>query len=509
MRRVCAGILTVLLCAAVFTGCTGLFPFFPQGGENSEASNDVSAAEESSGESESAGEFPEDIPLVTMPPESGDSSDAPEEEQAGSAEDTAMYSSYLDDLAAHKDRILGYDWQITDLDGDRRFDRETGSNKKPVALCDVTGSGTPELLYFYADPDGDGSTWKANLRVLTYEDEELRVLYDELLDAQVAGGIYYALFTTKEGALWVMTDYGDEDWCTQYDLFDREGNGIYRETKLLRKSFAEFDGEKGEYTGERQEYEVDGAEASLEEYGAEVLKLYASIGDILLYSGPNEEGLLTLIGEKGTLSMSYEEAEKKLIDRGAVPGEGAAAPGGTGSSSSGGSPESDAAPSGIPGDYYFPSGVGGWSTEMHINEDGSMYGYFHDSDMGSTGDDYPYGTVYLCSFTGRFSDFMEVDEKTRSMVLKELSVETPEGTEWIENGVRYVATYPYGVSSDCEAGDRGFMIYLKGSKVSDLPEEYVEWVRMATLWDPSNEPEVPFTGIYNVAEETGFFSAAG
>ena len=42
--------------------------------------------------------------------------------------------------------------------------------------------------------------------------------------------------------------------------------------------------------------------------------------------------------------------------------------------------------------FEFSSGVGAWSTELTMLEDGTFWGNFHDSEMGETGEGYPNGT---------------------------------------------------------------------------------------------------------------------
>ena len=54
-------------------------------------------------------------------------------------------------------------------------------------------------------------------------------------------------------------------------------------------------------------------------------------------------------------------------------------------------------------EWSFSSGAGAWSTELYIQTDGSFSGDFHDSDMGDCTDEYPYGTLYFCAFSGRMS----------------------------------------------------------------------------------------------------------
>ena len=62
--------------------------------------------------------------------------------------------------------------------------------------------------------------------------------------------------------------------------------------------------------------------------------------------------------------------------------------------------------------WTFASGAGGWSTDLWILPDGTFCGEFHDSEMGELADEYPDGTVYLCSFNGRLSFTEQADENT-------------------------------------------------------------------------------------------------
>lgn len=80
-------------------------------------------------------------------------------------------------------------------------------------------------------------------------------------------------------------------------------------------------------------------------------------------------------------------------------------------------------------EFFFASGAGGWSTVLYINKDGSFYGNYHDSDMGSMGEGYPHGTIYYCDFTGRFSAPVQVNDYTYSMQIEELTYARDAGTE--------------------------------------------------------------------------------
>ena len=52
-------------------------------------------------------------------------------------------------------------------------------------------------------------------------------------------------------------------------------------------------------------------------------------------------------------------------------------------------------------EWSFLSGVGGWSTDLHVAADGSFTGEFHDGELGETGENYPNGTIitqqYYCA----------------------------------------------------------------------------------------------------------------
>ena len=106
--------------------------------------------------------------------------------------------------------------------------------------------------------------------------------------------------------------------------------------------------------------------------------------------------------------------------------------------------------------FEFSSGVGAWSTELT-------------SEMGETGENYPDGTLYGCSFHGQFSDPEPVDEHAWTV---NLSVEQDEGQvpEAIEDGIRYVTAAPYGLEKA-----QTVTVFLPGTPVDRLPEGFMIW----------------------------------
>ena len=150
--------------------------------------------------------------------------------------------------------------------------------------------------------------------------------------------------------------------------------------------------------------------------------------------------------------------------------------------------------------FYFSSGVGAWGTELSIHEDGSFEGSFHDTDMGSTGEGYPHGTVYMSNFSGQLGDPEKVNEYTYSASILDMELEKEDGTSEIIDNIRYVYSEPYGLE-----GTDYVLFYLPGAPLSELPQEFLSWVRYADL-NVEEDTELSFVGLYNEATESGFSS---
>lgn len=151
----------------------------------------------------------------------------------------------------------------------------------------------------------------------------------------------------------------------------------------------------------------------------------------------------------------------------------------------------------LPESFFFSSGAGAWSTLLQVKEDGYFTGEYHDSEMGSTGEGYPHGSVYICKFEGKFSQPVKLDDCTYSMKLETLETEGSVGESYIEDSIRYVYSEPYGMN-----GGEEFMLYLPGCRIEDLPEPFVSWSHV--LWENPDAEIMTCYGIYNVNAETGF-----
>lgn len=154
--------------------------------------------------------------------------------------------------------------------------------------------------------------------------------------------------------------------------------------------------------------------------------------------------------------------------------------------------------------YSFSSGVGGWGTDLSINPDGTFSGSYSDSDMGSTGEGFPNGTLYYCEFNGRFSHPVYVDEYTYTTEIEELYYsDEPEKEKIEDDGVRYISSTAYGLD---EA--KTIYIYKPGKPYTELPEGYVWWVNAPTggTIEEDRHGEMENYGIYNENADCGFIS---
>ena len=148
------------------------------------------------------------------------------------------------------------------------------------------------------------------------------------------------------------------------------------------------------------------------------------------------------------------------------------------------------------GGFYFSSGAGAWATGLHVETDGSFTGSYSDADMGDGGPGYPYGTYYLCDFSGKFSKPRKIGPYMYTMTLEYITLEETPGKVVYEDGMKLVYTEPYGL----EDGEE-FILYLPGMPVSELDEEILYWFHLYGDVDT-----LPMYGIHNVNTGDAFAS---
>ncbi len=135
---------------------------------------------------------------------------------------------------------------------------------------------------------------------------------------------------------------------------------------------------------------------------------------------------------------------------------------------------------------------------LDIRPDGSFEGEYFDSDMGSMGETYPNGTVYLCDFKGQFTEPEKIDAYTYAVRIASMEYKNTAGTEEIKDGIRYCYSDVYGL----DGADR-ILIHLPGTPLQSLPEELRGWIGYYDL-SSSEETELSFYVLDNENQQYGF-----
>ena len=153
----------------------------------------------------------------------------------------------------------------------------------------------------------------------------------------------------------------------------------------------------------------------------------------------------------------------------------------------------------MPSKFVFTAGVSAWATELDLNSDGTFKGVYHDLEMWDSGEEYPNGTVSIREFSGKFSKPKKINDYTYSMHLEYLNKEGVPGNQYYENGFRYiVVSKAYGFDNAEE-----FLIYLPGTPISSLPEDFLSWLNFTTMIKGDTIP-TENCGLYNVNGKEGF-----
>ena len=221
--------------------------------------------------------------------------------------DTDALAAYLTLLEQERSRIEGYTWQM----GYYGYGVRTPDQvPHPVVIRDVWGDDAPELIYVRKD-----SEYAARMRILTWEDGQVRELYSAQCDVQVAGGERYYLYQLgDEKALHIYISTGDEWWSnTYYDFAPTAERTMERVKHLERISHP------GEIVGNVltfvNEYTLDGQTVTEDEFTARETQIQADTSCILLYNTGSGDFAKDYVAQNGCPAMTCEEAIAWLRDR--------------------------------------------------------------------------------------------------------------------------------------------------------------------------------------------------
>jgi len=231
------------------------------------------------------------------------------EEQSPKKENTgldirAIYSAYLKLLQEKQKDIEAYTWQVYEEDQDGM---PLSVETKGIAIADVYGDSTPELLFIDAEENnGEGTAIRANLHIYSFQDgKPVEMAKKENLDYQVGGGAVYNIFLTeKDKRLYLeQIDFDAKETDVLY-LLPMSGNFPLEWDKQASYS---YDPEKGLENDETSPKRSD-EEFILYDKPVEKADYYAFKKRI---EEKNPKSLISNLGgdqKKETSALSYSEA---------------------------------------------------------------------------------------------------------------------------------------------------------------------------------------------------------
>ena len=216
----------------------------------------------------------------------------------------AIYTAYLTLLKEKQKDIEAYTWQAYEEDKDGA---PISVETKGIAVADVYGDSTPELLFIDAEENnGEGAAIRANLHIYSFQDgKPVEIAKKENLDYQVGGGAVYNIFLTeKDKRLYLeQIDFDAKETNVLY-LLPSSGNFPLEWDKQASYS---YDPEKGLENDETSPKRSD-EEFILYDKPVEKTDYYAFKKRI---EEKNPKSLISNFGgeeKKETSALSYSEA---------------------------------------------------------------------------------------------------------------------------------------------------------------------------------------------------------
>ena len=216
----------------------------------------------------------------------------------------AVYASYLMLLKEKQKDIEAYTWQIYE---ENPVGRHLKMETKGIAIADVYGDSTPELLFIDGSQyDEEGNAIHANLHIYSFQDgKPVEIAKKENLDYQVGGGAVYDIFLTeKNKRLYIEQSEFDAKETDVLYLLPMSGNFPLEWDKQASYS---YDPEKGLENDETSPKRSD-EEFILYDKPVEKADYYAFKKRI---EEKNPKSLISNFGgeeKKETSALSYSEA---------------------------------------------------------------------------------------------------------------------------------------------------------------------------------------------------------
>lgn len=224
--------------------------------------------------------------------------------ETGNKEINEIYRAYAGVLEKNETGIRNYSWQ-------------NDNGRRCVAIYDLNGDGTPELMFFSSESES-----LADLHVYTYENggavecsygsgQPVNNTYDMdgtsmFTDVNVAAGTKYMIYAGREpNSVYIAYSMGDE---TMYYHNVRCALGAGNAISIVRDVENRY-GPNDDYTKTLDRYYVNGKEVSGKEGAAEFGKAAKDLDRLLMYSGFIEDmTVFEYVNTQTPIAVSYDEA---------------------------------------------------------------------------------------------------------------------------------------------------------------------------------------------------------
>ncbi len=397
-----------------------------------------------------------------------------------------VYQNILYDL---QEDIEGYDWDYYWYRWEGQWDMSDYSEGNKIAFADLTGDDKPEMIVVHRAGSSTEDMYKANLDIWDGSSDE-PIFHIDGVDYNVGGGGGFLVAKGSEpGNMMLWTETGDGEATDSYYTY--EWNGEAFETLNLFQCVDVWD--EDSQTIIRKYYDTDGLEISEDEFSNTVSAYAGVIDEILMYNRPfadeiadqHNNGYLNTTYtyqsayDYATLASEYESGEKMTAE--------------------------EFFSQYGPLDMSFTSGAGAWGTDLSVGTDGSFTAYYHDSNMGESGDGYD-STVYLASGKGQFGDVVRIGDYHYLTKIESVDLDEKPGKEEIsvedDWKVKYVYDNVYGITEG-----HYMEIYLPDICLYELPEGFMMWSHLYWMYDEDEMPErLGETGMYDAVSDAGFIS---
>ena len=216
----------------------------------------------------------------------------------------AVYTAYLTLLKERQKGIEAYTWQAYEEDKDGA---PISVETKGIAIADVYGDSTPELLFIdAAENNGEGTAIRANLHIYSFQDgKPVELAKKENLDYQVGGGAVYNIFLTeKDKRLYLEQIEFDAKETEVLHLLPTSGSFPLEWDRLASYSYNPEKGIKDDKTSPQrpdEEFILYDKPAEKSKYYALKNKIQENLPKSLICNYSGEQ-------KKETSALSYSEA---------------------------------------------------------------------------------------------------------------------------------------------------------------------------------------------------------